>query len=153
MILLFLTGVLFPRRSISLPAGLSRTGVLLPRHFPGISPWSSLTITYSFPSPCTDLLPLPPRPPQDSSFCYDPKEASKSVKEIESDFLFREGKTLSGEVTYTPRAILFDLKDSLRTLKPTGSLYGEFQSETPVRLRVHLCMRVCWFLLNARVDF
>ena len=54
------------------------------------------------------------------------------MKEIESDFLFREGKTLSGEVTYTPRTILFDLKDSLRTLKPHGSLYGEFMPETPV---------------------
>jgi len=67
---------------------------------------------------------------QDSTFCYDPKEASKTPKEIESDFLFREGKTLCGDVTYTPRAICFDLKDSLRTLKPLGSLYGEFQPET-----------------------
>jgi len=69
---------------------------------------------------------------QDSSFCYDPKEAQKTPKEIESDFLFREGRTLSEEVTYTPRTLCFDLKDSLRTLRPHGSLYNSFQVETPV---------------------
>lgn len=47
----------------------------------------------------------------------------KPTSEIDFDSTFREGITRNNEVTYTPRAIFYDLKDSLRTLKQTGTLY------------------------------
>lgn len=59
---------------------------------------------------------------QESSFNYDPAKASDD-KEINHDILWREGQTLKGETTYTPRLISFDLKGSLRTLKQEGILY------------------------------
>lgn len=59
---------------------------------------------------------------QESTFTYSPSELTEA-KEIEHDILFREGKNLTGEVTYTPRLISLDLKGSLNTLKQDGSLY------------------------------
>ena len=58
---------------------------------------------------------------QESSFCYDPSSSSK--KDISHDVLFREGLTLRGEQTYTPRLLIFDLKGSLRNLPRYGTLY------------------------------
>ena len=58
---------------------------------------------------------------QESSFCYDP--GSSSQQEISHDVLFREGLTLRGEQTYTPRLLIFDLKGSLRNLPRYGTLY------------------------------
>lgn len=63
---------------------------------------------------------------QESSFCYsqDSSEAAAaSPKEIDNDVLYREGRTLLGDVTYTPRLIAVDLKGSLNTLRPDGILY------------------------------
>ncbi|CAK6971591.1 protein misato homolog 1 isoform X1 [Scomber scombrus] len=57
---------------------------------------------------------------QDASLSYDPETA---LGEIQSDAVFREGRTLGGHVTYTPRLIAMDLKGSLRTLRQEGSLY------------------------------
>lgn len=57
---------------------------------------------------------------QDASLCYD---ADVPPGELQSDVLFREGLTLGGHVTYTPRLIALDLKGSLQTLKQEGSLY------------------------------
>ncbi|XP_034747657.1 protein misato homolog 1 isoform X1 [Etheostoma cragini] len=57
---------------------------------------------------------------QDASLSYDP-DAPPS--EIQSDVVFREGETLGGEATHTPRLIAMDLKGSLRTLRQEGSLY------------------------------
>ncbi|KAM7373485.1 hypothetical protein PAMP_008332 [Pampus punctatissimus] len=57
---------------------------------------------------------------QDASLSYDPE---LPPGEIQSDVVFREGQTLSGHVTYTPRLIAVDLKGSLRTLRQEGSLY------------------------------
>ncbi|KAK7011429.1 protein misato 1 [Biomphalaria glabrata] len=68
---------------------------------------------------------------QESSFVYDPKLLEGSPKEIDHDVLFREGKTIKGDVTYTPRLILFDLKNSLGTLKKDGTLY-DVESEESV---------------------
>lgn len=59
---------------------------------------------------------------QESSFCYGATGAA-GVKEIDSDVLYREGRTLLGDVTYTPRLIAVDLKGSLNTLRPDGVLY------------------------------
>ncbi|XP_023200608.1 protein misato homolog 1 [Xiphophorus maculatus] len=58
---------------------------------------------------------------QDASLCYDP--GSAPPPEVQSDSVFREGRTPGGSVTYTPRLIAMDLKGSLRTLRQEGSLY------------------------------
>ncbi|XP_028288053.1 protein misato homolog 1 isoform X3 [Parambassis ranga] len=57
---------------------------------------------------------------QDASLSYDPESPPC---EVQSDVVFREGQTLGGHVTYTPRLIAMDLKGSLRTLRQQGSLY------------------------------
>ena len=58
---------------------------------------------------------------QESSFCYDLTDSSQ--QEINHDILFREGVNLRGERTYTPRLLVFDLKDSLRNLPQYSTLY------------------------------
>ena len=58
---------------------------------------------------------------QESSFCYDP--SSSFQQEINPDVLFREGLTLHGDQTYTPRLLVFDLKGSLKNLPKYGTLY------------------------------
>ncbi|XP_072528224.1 protein misato homolog 1 [Salminus brasiliensis] len=64
---------------------------------------------------------------QDASLCYD---ADLPLGELQSDVLFREGLTLGGHVTYTPRLIALDLKGSLQTLKQEGSLYATGQDSS-----------------------
>ncbi|KPP75506.1 protein misato1-like [Scleropages formosus] len=64
----------------------------------------------------------------DASLVYDPDSAAPPT-ELHSDVLFREGFTLGGHITYTPRLIAMDLKGSLQTLKQEGSLY-DFGKET-----------------------
>lgn len=44
---------------------------------------------------------------QDATLAYDPETP---LGEIQSDAVFREGQTLGGHVTYTPRLIAMDLK-------------------------------------------
>lgn len=63
---------------------------------------------------------------QESSFIYDPKLAES--KEVNPDVLFREGKNLNKQVTFTPRLILWDLKGSLHSLRKEGTLY-DFRSD------------------------
>lgn len=58
---------------------------------------------------------------QESSFCYDPSASIQ--QEINHDVLFREGLTLHGDQTYTPRLLVFDLKGSLKNLPKYGTLY------------------------------
>ena len=73
---------------------------------------------------------------QESAFIYD-KGVTK--KEINNDVLFREGLTLRREVTYTPRAIIFDLKGSLGSLKQEGVLYhNEINSDEKVFPNIHV---------------
>ncbi|XP_030397865.1 protein misato homolog 1 isoform X2 [Gopherus evgoodei] len=48
------------------------------------------------------------------------------------DVLYRAGRTLSGQETYTPRLILMDLKGSLNSLKQEGYLYGDMKIDTSV---------------------
>ncbi|XP_041099061.1 protein misato homolog 1 [Polyodon spathula] len=59
---------------------------------------------------------------QDASLCYDadPRDPPSQVR---SDVLFREGRTQSGQTTYTPRLIALDLKGSLNALRQEGTLY------------------------------
>ncbi|XP_031567453.1 protein misato homolog 1-like [Actinia tenebrosa] len=58
---------------------------------------------------------------QEASFSYDPSGSKKS--DVNHDCFFREGKTIDGDETYTPRLLLFDLKGSLRNLNVEGTLY------------------------------
>lgn len=58
---------------------------------------------------------------QESSFCYDPSASFQ--QEINHDVLFREGLTLHGDQTFTPRVLMFDLKGSLKALPSYGTLY------------------------------
>ncbi|XP_029918756.1 protein misato homolog 1 [Myripristis murdjan] len=64
---------------------------------------------------------------QDASLSYDPETPPG---EIQSDVVFREGQTLGGHVTYTPRLIAMDLKGSLQTLRQEGSLYDPGKDTT-----------------------
>ncbi|KAL0962260.1 hypothetical protein UPYG_G00337770 [Umbra pygmaea] len=57
---------------------------------------------------------------QDASLTYDTDAAPG---ELQNDVLFREGQTLGGHITYTPRLIAMDLKGSLQTLRQEGCLY------------------------------
>ncbi|XP_069796670.1 protein misato homolog 1 [Narcine bancroftii] len=64
---------------------------------------------------------------QDAALHYDSNHNDSS--EINNNVLFREGQTLRGHPTYTPRLILLDLKGSLSSLKQEGDLYGVSQVE------------------------
>ena len=57
---------------------------------------------------------------QEAGFIYDP--ALLPLKEVENDLLFRLGRTITGEETYTPRLLLFDASSSLR---PLSELRGD----------------------------
>ncbi|XP_029437115.1 protein misato homolog 1 isoform X2 [Rhinatrema bivittatum] len=61
---------------------------------------------------------------QDAALSYS-AGAKLQEHEISSDVLFREGQTLSGQETYTPRLILMDLKGSLNSLRQEGCLYED----------------------------
>ncbi|KAF7238611.1 hypothetical protein EYD10_14782 [Varanus komodoensis] len=74
---------------------------------------------------------------QEASFCFDPA-AAESEEGIHHDVLFRTGKTLQGQETYTPRLILMDLKGSLSSLKQEGSLYQDEKTNTLVAWKGNL---------------
>jgi len=42
------------------------------------------------------------------------------------DVLYREGQTLQGEMTFTPRLVVVDLKGSLGAMPELGDLYGRY---------------------------
>ncbi|XP_067124479.1 protein misato homolog 1 isoform X2 [Centruroides vittatus] len=69
---------------------------------------------------------------QESSFCYE-KTDSQSL-EINHDYLFREGENPRGEVTYTPRLMLIDLKENFKTLNKCGVLYNMPVTNSPMPL-------------------
>ncbi|GJQ80833.1 hypothetical protein Trydic_g9419 [Trypoxylus dichotomus] len=56
---------------------------------------------------------------QEFSFSFTPEDHS----EINNSVLYREGQTLQGHSTYTPRLLLADLKGSLNSLAEHGELY------------------------------
>ncbi|XP_056255646.1 protein misato homolog 1 isoform X2 [Seriola aureovittata] len=74
---------------------------------------------------------------QDASLSYDPETP---LGEIQNDVVFREGQTLGGHVTYTPRLIAMDLKGSLRTLRQEGSLYDPGKDTSAVTWEGSLMM-------------
>lgn len=60
---------------------------------------------------------------QELSFDY----TGLTKTECNHDVLFREGRTSTGEVTYTPRLLVADLKGSLKSFKQAGGLPDEAQ--------------------------
>lgn len=58
---------------------------------------------------------------QELSFDY----TGTSKTEINHDILYREGQTLKGEVTYTPRLLLAEIKGALKSLPESGGLPDE----------------------------
>lgn len=58
---------------------------------------------------------------QEAGFDY----SGQTLSEIDHDVLFREGQTKNGQVTFTPRLLLVDLKGTLGTLPEDGGLYEE----------------------------
>lgn len=58
---------------------------------------------------------------QELSFDYTGLKKS----DVNHDVLYREGENARGEVTYTPRLLLADLKGSLKTLQASGGLVDD----------------------------
>lgn len=74
---------------------------------------------------------------QDASLSYDPKAPPADTQ---CDVLFREGQTLGGHITHTPRLIIMDLKGSLRTLRQEGTLYDPGKDTSAVTWEDSLMM-------------
>lgn len=67
---------------------------------------------------------------QEAQFCFEPDAEKAEI--IHHDVLFRAGRTLHGQETYTPRLIIMDLKGSLSSLKLEGGLYQDTKTNTSV---------------------
>ncbi|XP_037681722.1 protein misato homolog 1 isoform X2 [Choloepus didactylus] len=61
-----------------------------------------------------------------------PTDAEEPPRELCPDVLYRTGRTLHGQETYTPRLIFMDLKGSLSSLKQEGGLYRDKQLDAAV---------------------
>ncbi|XP_008852212.1 protein misato homolog 1 isoform X2 [Nannospalax galili] len=59
-------------------------------------------------------------------------DGKESPRELCPDVLYRTGRTLHGQETYTPRLILMDLKGSLNSLKEEGGLYKDKELEAAI---------------------
>nr|XP_029707926.1 protein misato [Aedes albopictus] len=59
---------------------------------------------------------------QEASFNYDPN-GTDQPSEVDHDVLYREGRTLTRQTTYTPRMLLVDLKGTLKFMPKEGELY------------------------------
>ncbi|XP_025236840.1 protein misato homolog 1 isoform X2 [Theropithecus gelada] len=59
-------------------------------------------------------------------------DAKESPGELCPDVLYRTGRTLHGQDTYTPRLILMDLKGSLSSLKEEGGLHRDKQLDAAI---------------------
>ncbi|KAL4828398.1 hypothetical protein H8958_011965 [Nasalis larvatus] len=75
-------------------------------------------------------------------------DAKESPGELCPDVLYRTGRTLHGQDTYTPRLILMDLKGSLSSLKEEGGPYRDKQLDAAIawqgKLTTHkeeLCLK------------
>uniref|UniRef100_A0A8C8RKC3 Protein misato homolog 1 n=1 Tax=Pelusios castaneus TaxID=367368 RepID=A0A8C8RKC3_9SAUR len=68
---------------------------------------------------------------QDDALCCEAGVREQEPR-VCPDVLYRAGRTLGGQETYTPRLVLMDLKGSLRSLKEEGSLYGDMKTDTSV---------------------
>ena len=59
---------------------------------------------------------------QESYFTYS---SSEQPSPVDHDINFRPGIGLSGEETYTPRTLIYDLKGGFGSLRRTGGLYED----------------------------
>ncbi|XP_032010164.1 protein misato homolog 1 isoform X3 [Hylobates moloch] len=59
-------------------------------------------------------------------------DAKEPPGELCPDVLYRTGRTLHGQETYTPRLILMDLKGSLSSLQEGGGLYRDKQLDAAI---------------------
>lgn len=74
---------------------------------------------------------------QDAALSYDPESLPG---EVQSDVVFREGQTLGGHVTHTPRLIAMDLKGDLR-IEDLGFCFTnllKIQLHTVTTCRMHV---------------
>ncbi|KAJ3178326.1 Protein misato 1 [Geranomyces variabilis] len=60
---------------------------------------------------------------QDAYFALSETAAAPAAPELDHDVLYRAGRNVYGEETYTPRLVILDLKGSLKTLKKVSPLY------------------------------
>ncbi|XP_046875073.1 protein misato homolog 1 [Hypomesus transpacificus] len=74
---------------------------------------------------------------QDAALSYDP---DSPPSELQCNEMFREGQTLGGYVTYTPRLISMDLKGSLQTLRQEGCLYETGREPTALTWKGNVMM-------------
>ncbi|XP_023409816.1 protein misato homolog 1 isoform X2 [Loxodonta africana] len=70
-------------------------------------------------------------PPQDAALVR-PADGKEPPGELCPDVLYRTGRTVHGQDTYTPRLILMDLKGSLSSLKQEGGLYRDKQLDAAI---------------------
>ena len=71
---------------------------------------------------------------QEAGFVYGGNDGGTGeLLEVDNDVLFREGLTMKGEVTYTPRLLSLDLQGSLGLLPQCGELYGRFDKNVCLR--------------------
>ncbi|XP_023409823.1 protein misato homolog 1 isoform X12 [Loxodonta africana] len=61
-----------------------------------------------------------------------PADGKEPPGELCPDVLYRTGRTVHGQDTYTPRLILMDLKGSLSSLKQEGGLYRDKQLDAAI---------------------
>ncbi|XP_023382742.1 LOW QUALITY PROTEIN: protein misato homolog 1-like [Pteropus vampyrus] len=69
---------------------------------------------------------------QQDAALREPAHAKETPEELCPDVLYRAGRTLHGQETYTPRLILMDLKGSLNSLKQEGGLYRDKQLDAAI---------------------
>nr|XP_019566662.1 PREDICTED: protein misato homolog 1 isoform X1 [Rhinolophus sinicus] len=69
---------------------------------------------------------------QQDAALREPTDAKETPAELCPDVLYRPGRTLHGQETYTPRLILMDLKGSLNSLKQEGGLYRDTQRDAAI---------------------
>ncbi|XP_020021743.1 protein misato homolog 1 isoform X2 [Castor canadensis] len=69
---------------------------------------------------------------QQDAALHQTTDAKESPGELCPDVLYRTGRTLHGQETYTPRLILVDLKGSLSSLKEEGGLYRDKQLDAAI---------------------
>ncbi|OQV15376.1 Protein misato-like protein 1 [Hypsibius exemplaris] len=65
---------------------------------------------------------------QEASFSYNPKQPTSD--EIDLNILHREGQTLQGDSTFTPRVVICDYQGSLKSLRKSGGLYKELDEKS-----------------------
>ena len=76
---------------------------------------------------------------QEAGFVYGGNDGSTGeLLEVDNDVLFREGLTMKGEVTYTPRLLSLDLQGSLGLLPQCGELYGRFSVQLITAFKIKL---------------